>query len=121
MNPLVAGTLAMITGDVLGSLVDHVGTMIDARVRTALGQVTTSSSLMDTTLALGIHSWLTILTTEFAASALPWLTEEPSSFVLFLMGVWATSPHLVQHLQEFNKVLLEDSFSIRAPDTIKLD
>lgn len=114
-NTILTGTLAMITGDIVGSLVDHMANMIDQRVRSIsalhLDDGTVGASLLDTSLALFIHSGMLIISTEFSTAALPWITQDSSALVLFFLGLWATSPHLVSHLKDLNKLLLEDSFS----------
>lgn len=124
-NPLASGALALVAGDILGSLVDHVGNTIDSRIRAIpalhLADGTASASLLDTGLALFVHSGLMIMATEFATSALPWMTEDTSSFVLFLFGLWATSPTLIERLKDLNRILLEESYSRQTPHEAPID
>lgn len=110
-NPLVQGSFALITGNFVGAISDRIVTIIDARVRMIeslkLGDKT--GSLLDSVLGVFLHLGLISLGTKLVVGALPWVTEEAGSFILYNLGVFTTSQHLTNHLKILNQIVFDEA------------
>lgn len=110
-NPLTEATLALISGSLVGGISDRVVTIIDSRVRMieslSLGERT--GSLLDSILGVFLHMGLIALGTKFVVDAMPWVVEDPASYIMFAMGISATSPHFDSHLRLINTILFDEN------------
>lgn len=109
-SPLAQGSLALMAGNFIGTLADKVATLVDKRVRMleALRAGERTGSLLDSLLGIFLHMGVLSLGTEFTISALPFIYGDAPSFVLFNIGLFATSQHLIEHLGTLNSLLFEE-------------
>lgn len=103
--------IALVLGDLVGSLTDRVGQVIDERLQsvTTLLPSGASGSLLDATLGVLLHVGLLGLGTKLAVGALPYITTDAASFVLYGIGISGSSGHLISHLKTINSILLDDT------------
>lgn len=110
---IIENGLSLIIGNFVGTISDRVVTVIDSRIKLIealkMDPTTGTGSLMDSVLGIFLHVGMLGIGTQFATSALPWITQDPSSFSLFMIGIIATSPHLTNHLRSLNSIVLSDS------------
>lgn len=110
---IVENGLALIIGNFVGTISDRVITVVDTRIKLVealkIDPTTGSGSLLDSLLGVFLHVGMLGIGTQFATSALPWITQDASSFTLFMLGVLSTSPHLVNHLKVINTVVLDEA------------
>lgn len=107
-TPIVTGSFAVIAGNVMGTLIDKSMEVFDERfkmtnVLSSIGPE--KASLLDSILGVFIHVGIIGIGCELLARATPWIFEDPAGFSLFMMTLWATSPHLEKHVKQVNTIL----------------
>eukprot|EP00727_Mastigamoeba_balamuthi_P000693 m51a1_g10620 hypothetical protein (692) ;mRNA; f:59447-62102 len=93
-----------ITARVTAEDIKKVATVIDERLR--ISDSLKNIPLLDDVLSLLLHVGILSVGTHFCSNAMPWLVQDPSSFCLFMMGLYSTSPHLRVHLGRINETII---------------
>ena len=110
---IMENALSLLVGNFVGTISDRVITIVDSRIKLIealkMDPTTGTGSLLDSVLGVFLHVGMLGIGTQFATSALPWITQDASSYTLFMLGVMATSPHLTNHLRVINTIVLSDS------------
>jgi hypothetical protein len=109
MNPVLTGSFALLSGDLVGTLLDRVMRTFDERMKSV--SVVSSlgnglGNLVDTSLGIFLHVGIISLSSELLARSVPWMFSEPAGYTLYLLALSTTSPHLFEHLKKFNDILL---------------
>jgi len=102
-NPIFAGSVSLISGNLLGSSVSRLVALMDARLDFGLSGQT--KKFVDLSLKLAFHVGLLSLGTHFMSNAFPFLTEDPSAFTLYGLGLIMTSTSLADTLNQWNGML----------------
>jgi len=105
-NPVLAGAVGLFAGDLLGAAVNRFVTVVAERatLSSVLGIVNKErAGFLDNLFATVLHIGALAFGVEMLVQALPWLSLEPSSYSLFVMGVLLTSEGLRQNLDKFNR------------------
>jgi hypothetical protein len=112
-SPLVQGAFALLAGNFVGTIADRVVTLIDKRVSMldSLRTGSPSGSLLDSLLGVFMHMGVLSLGTEFSRNSLSFLETSPSSFMLFTLGIYCTSGHLISHLHTLNALLFDEKLT----------
>lgn len=110
MSPLLSGGFAVIAGNFVGAITDRVSSFIESRLRLveALKLKDSQASMVDATVGIFFQVGMMSLATNLVTSGAPWITTDASAFTMYLFGLWATSPHLKNHLRILNTVLLDE-------------
>ena len=113
LNPLLNGSFAVLTGDLMGTLVNKLMVTVDDRLKGVplLNQLGETSSLLESLLGIFLHVGVISLGCELLSRATPWMFEDPAGYSLFLLTLYATSPHLTDHIKTVNDVLLSPTKS----------
>lgn len=112
--------LSLLAGNFMGSLADRVVSMMDQRLRTieALRLGTGEGSLVEGVLSLTLHVGILSVGVNYASRAMPWMIQDPAAFLMFQLGVWSNSTHLITHLRAINSAILNDE-SYKAESQVK--
>ena len=115
LGPVVDGTVAVVSGDLVGTVVDRVVSLIGDRTRfietLRLGQ--SAATLLDSTIGILLQVGLLSAGTHLVTGALPWILEEPAAFSLYMVGLWSTSGHLKRNLKVLNSTVLVGGYEER--------
>lgn len=93
MNTVTAvadGTFSLAAGGIVGA--------VSERLTTFLVRPLEPNPLLKTVGEIVVQASILGLFIELGGRALPWLTEEPSSLILFGLGVYETSPLLLKNM-----------------------
>lgn len=110
VSPILYGSVSIVSGDLLGALVDRIIVMVGKRARIIdkLNLGDEATSLLDSCSSLFFQVGLIGIGTELISGGLPWMTENPAAFSLYLLGLWSTSSHLKRNLRVINSILLKE-------------
>jgi len=107
-NPVITGSLSLVSGNLLGSSVDTLMGMLKERssdLTAGLSLNESSKRILDDLISIVLHVGLIGLGTHFVSNAFPWLSEEPSAFTLWIVGMTMSSNNLRKNLRDFNRSL----------------
>lgn len=107
-NPIVTGSFAVITGDVMGLLVNRLMETVGDRMKLSTVLTTLGPDMgnaLDAALNIFLHVGITSIGCEIVSRAMPWIFEEPAGYSLFLITFMINSPRLTENIQQFNKFL----------------
>ena len=118
-NPVVRGSLSLLAGNLLGSSVDTLIRMLKDRANITEGLPLNSSTkaILDNLISIVLQVGALGLGTHFVSNAFPWMTEDPGSFTLWIIGISNTSNTLRQSIQSLNENLSISLPSIQPQDT----
>jgi hypothetical protein len=107
-NPVIAGSLSLVAGNLLGASIDNLMTLLMERANLTKELPLTESTkrIADDIISIILHVGLLGLGTHFVSNAFPWMSEQPASFTLWIMGITMTSNNLKRSLRDLNNVLL---------------
>lgn len=105
-NPVLSGLIGVVAGDLLGAAVNRFVSVIAERatLSSMLGIVSQErATFLDNLFGVVLHVGILAFGAEMMVRSLPWLTTEPGSYSLFMLGVSVTSDGLRQKLDIFNR------------------
>ena len=107
-TPILAGTFAMLSGDLVGAFVDRLVGLVGERssVIESLGLGSPTTTLLEAGLGVFFQVGLITAGTSMVTAAMPWVASDPASFSLFMIGLWSTSNHLRHNLDKLNAIVL---------------
>lgn len=106
VTPILNGSISLITGNFLGAVGDRVVHTLNMRRQMIEKKaIHNDISLLDTFVDIFFHVGILSFSTHMVSKALPYITEDPASFTLFLMGILSTSPNLSKNLKKANDIL----------------
>jgi hypothetical protein len=115
-NNLLEGAFALALGDMVGAVSDRLSSLIDSRLRLIPGM--DGKSVLDSLLSVFLHMGLISFGTALATSALPFVTESGPAFLLYTLGVSASSRNFYQHLRNLNQLLFDERIYSEESDRV---
>lgn len=105
---LVNGTVSLISGDLLGAIVDRIIVAIGKRARIIdkLNLGSESTSLLDALAGLVFQVGFLSVGTGLLANGLPFIQTDVSALTLYILGLWSSSTTLKDNLRILNSILL---------------
>lgn len=118
-NGIFSSCVSCLIGNLVGGLADKATRIIEMKNLTSAGgtghMVTkdTWETFVETLVQVGLIA----VVTDIAARGMPWLSTDPGSYSLYTMGLWSSSPTLVNNLSVLNEALSKpiESMSLQAP------
>lgn len=110
---IVSTSIALVSGNFLGAITDRVA----ASVSEHLAGKFVKSSLIDSLAGIFLHVGLISVGTNVITSALPYISEDPSAFSMYLLGLWSSSPQLKRNLRVLNILVLNDAIYAKAENS----
>jgi len=107
INPVFHGSLALVAGNLLGSVVDTVIMMLNERANLtgSLDLNDSTRKVLDNGISILLHVGFLGFGTSFVTKAFPWITEDSASFTLWIMGISMNSDTLRQNVKVINECL----------------
>ena len=108
-NPIITGSLYLIAGHLLGSSLNILLGLLNERANLTaqLPLNESTKKIADNVISIVLHVGLLGLGTHFVYNAFPWMSEQPSAFTLWIMGITMSSENLRTSLNELNHLLVE--------------
>lgn len=108
ISPILNGSLSLITGNFLGATGDRIIHTLNTRRQMVEKIAIGDASLIDLILDIFFHVGVISFTTHMVSKGLPFITEDPAAFTLFMLGVLTTSENLAANLKRLNNILLNN-------------
>jgi hypothetical protein len=91
-----------VAGNLLGSSIDTLMGILRERANLTSGLPINESTkrILDDVIGIIFHVGLLGFGTHFVSNAFPWMSEQPSSFTLWIMGITMTSNNLKRNLND---------------------
>jgi len=105
-NPIITGSLSLVTGHILGSSVNKLMGLLNERANltSALPLNESTKKITDDFISIIFHVGLLGFGTHFISNAFPWISEQPSAFTLWIMGITMSSQNLKRSLEDITNV-----------------
>jgi hypothetical protein len=109
-NPIFEGAIAAVVGNFVGDISNRLTKLVDDRLKMvdSLKLEGANASLLENVVGIFLHVGVLSVSTEFVSRALPWLTQSTAGYTLYLMGLFATSGPLQEHLVALNRFILNE-------------
>ncbi len=100
----VNSTLSLVAGNLLGGAANRLVTIMAQRfdLTSGIGFDARNKSLIDNVLQLVLHVGIIGVGAQIVTNGMPWLTEDTSSFSLWILGLLMTSGKLEKNLVAVN-------------------
>ena len=117
-NPILGGTLALITGNFIGSISDRVCAFLSTKdmVVSLTGghfQEGATFNLVDSLSSLFVQVGCIAAATEIATNAMPFMVTDSSAFTMYMMGIWSTAKGIKRNLRRINDIVLNGEMYTR--------
>lgn len=123
VNSVFSGSVALLAGNFVGSITDRIADLINTRMymirHARLGEIPTS--LIEAGISLVFQTGMMASGTNIVITGLPWITEDPGSLALYILGLLTTTNVLKKRLNEINHFVLvgSDYYEYRTEDDKK--